>query len=183
MTSYHPASNGIVEPFHRQSKAALRASPNPSAWTEFLPIILLCCHATVKADFDYSATEFHFDTTLALPGTMLEPTIANCTDPMSYISRLHSYFAELPNLSPRSQSISSHIPDDIETWTPEFVRNDAVRSPLMYLIEYPLTPSLGHRRHLNWMSTVYQKLFLSIVSKMRTLRMALELNHVTCTNL
>ena len=38
-TSYLPQSNGMVERFHRQLKAAIMESPNP--WTTTLPAVLL----------------------------------------------------------------------------------------------------------------------------------------------
>ena len=37
-TAYHPQTNGMV---HRQLKAALKAQPNPDAWMDTLPLILL----------------------------------------------------------------------------------------------------------------------------------------------
>ena len=33
-TSYHPQANGLIEPFHCQLKAALRAQSTPESWTE-----------------------------------------------------------------------------------------------------------------------------------------------------
>ena len=55
-TSYHPASNGMVERFHRQLKAALRTSNSPECWTETLPIVLLGCRSAIKSDLGYSST-------------------------------------------------------------------------------------------------------------------------------
>uniref|UniRef100_A0A183T9P5 Integrase_H2C2 domain-containing protein n=1 Tax=Schistocephalus solidus TaxID=70667 RepID=A0A183T9P5_SCHSO len=36
MTTYHPADNGMVEQFHRQLKASLRAAEDPGDWTDYL---------------------------------------------------------------------------------------------------------------------------------------------------
>ena len=35
MTSYHPASNGMTERFHRQLKVVLRAYPDQQRWSEY----------------------------------------------------------------------------------------------------------------------------------------------------
>ncbi len=37
-TSYHPIANGLIERFHRQLKAALKAYPNPDHWTDALRV-------------------------------------------------------------------------------------------------------------------------------------------------
>lgn len=129
-TSYHPAANGMIERFHRQLKAAVRASPDPQSWVDFLPIILLGCRTAVKSDLGYSSAELLYGATLALPGTMVSPVSLSCPDPSSFVDRLRSYFATLPPLHPRAQSIKSRVPKDIETWTHVFVRDDAVRRPL-----------------------------------------------------
>ena len=40
-TAYHPQANGIVERFHRQLKAALKARLVGPAWMDELPLVLL----------------------------------------------------------------------------------------------------------------------------------------------
>lgn len=38
---YHPCSNGMIERFHRQLKAAIRATQDSIHWSETLPLVLL----------------------------------------------------------------------------------------------------------------------------------------------
>ncbi|XP_064479131.1 uncharacterized protein LOC135392345 [Ornithodoros turicata] len=101
-TSYHPASNGMVERFHRQLKAALKAHPNPTSWTEVLPVVLL----GLRSVFSLQRTTF--------PGS--KPYLTS--------------FAQHP--PPPRQPFSSrlYVHDDLETCTHVFVRVDAVRKPL-----------------------------------------------------
>ena len=40
-TAYHPQANSMVERFHRQLKAALKAQTNPMSWMDVLPLVLL----------------------------------------------------------------------------------------------------------------------------------------------
>ncbi|XP_014781813.1 uncharacterized protein LOC106877426 [Octopus bimaculoides] len=121
----------MVERFHRQLKAALRASPNPQSWTEFLPVVLLGCRTAVKADLGFSAAELLYGTTLALSGTMLIPDKSQPPNPASYVTRLRDYFSNLPTMSPRQQSPPSKVPSDIDSWSHVFARDDSVRGPLV----------------------------------------------------
>ena len=44
-SSYHPQLNGLVEPFHRHLKDALRACRCETTWAQELPLIMLALHA------------------------------------------------------------------------------------------------------------------------------------------
>ncbi|BHF62295.1 hypothetical protein SprV_0200527700 [Sparganum proliferum] len=70
-TAYHPAANGMVERFHRQLKASLRAADDPENWTEHLPLVLLGIRSSLKSDLDCSAAELVFGATVRLPGQMI----------------------------------------------------------------------------------------------------------------
>ena len=56
-TSYHPASNGMIERFHRQLKAALRSYPDQQRWSEYVPVVLLGFRAAIEEDLGYSPVE------------------------------------------------------------------------------------------------------------------------------
>ena len=49
-TAYHPSSNGLVERFHYQLEAALKATPEPTHWVSALPLVLLGIRAGLKQD-------------------------------------------------------------------------------------------------------------------------------------
>ncbi|XP_014782566.1 uncharacterized protein LOC106878002 [Octopus bimaculoides] len=131
MTSYHPASKGMVKRFHRQLKAALRASPDPQSWTEFLLIVLLGCCTAVKTDLGFSSAELLYGTTLALPGTMSVPDTSQHHDPASYVARLRTYFSNLLPMGSQDQSPPSNVPSDIDSWSHVFVRDDSIKGPLV----------------------------------------------------
>ena len=65
-TSYHPAANGLIECFHWQLKASLKVHPNPTQWTESLPLVLLGVHTQLKEDLKCTAAELVYGTTLRL---------------------------------------------------------------------------------------------------------------------
>ena len=67
-TSYHPQSNGMVERFHRQLKAAIMAHESPNPWTTTLPAVLLGARFAVKELLGRSATKIVYGTTLRPPG-------------------------------------------------------------------------------------------------------------------
>ncbi len=71
-TAYHPAANGMVERFHRQLKAALKAQPYPDRWMEALPTVLLGIRTAVKRDISCTSAELVYGTTLRLPGEFID---------------------------------------------------------------------------------------------------------------
>ena len=88
-TAYHPASNGLVERFHRQLKAAITAVSNLH-WSESLPLILLSVRNTIKEDISCTAAELVFGSTLRLPGEMiLTSSTTGQIDATSYAARLN----------------------------------------------------------------------------------------------
>ena len=71
-TSYQPQSNGMVERFHRQLKAAIMAHESPNPWTTTLPAVLLGIRSAVKEMLGRSATEMTYRMTLRLPDDFIE---------------------------------------------------------------------------------------------------------------
>ncbi|XP_034936590.1 uncharacterized protein [Chelonus insularis] len=66
-TPYHPASNGLVERWHRTLKIALMCHPN-IPWVDVLPSVLLGLRTVYKEDLKASPAELLFGTTLRIPG-------------------------------------------------------------------------------------------------------------------
>ena len=131
-TSYHPIANGLIERFHRQLKAAIKLQPNPTAWADCLPIILLGIRTTVKQDLGCSPAELVYGTTLRLPGAFFTPASTSATtDITNYVQTLKSIMQKLHAVPPRqSNSRPVYIPPDLSTSTHVFLRYDAVRKPL-----------------------------------------------------
>ena len=130
-TAYHPSSNGLVERFHRQLKAALMSRGNSTSWTISLPLVLLGIRTAVKADLKCTTAELVFGTTLRLPGEFVSP-IDNDTDldPSNYVDKLRRLMRELQPTPTRSHHRPSYIQNDLMSCTHVFVRDDTVRAPL-----------------------------------------------------
>ena len=130
-TSYHPQANGMVERFHRQLKAALKAQPTPDTWMDTLPLILLGIRTALKEDLNSTTAEMVYGTTLRLPGEFFSPSPTDSLpDPSEFINQLKAHFRTLTPVSPRSTTRSYNIPDGLSTVTHVFVRHDAIRKPL-----------------------------------------------------
>ena len=140
-TSYHPQGNGMVERFHRQLKAALKAQPNPDAWMTTLPLILLGIRTALKQDLNSTAAEIVYGTTLRLPGEFFTPSPPNSLpDPSEFLNILKAHFRQVKPISPLPTTTNANIPQSLSTATHAFVRHDAVRKPLQppYDGPYPI---------------------------------------------
>ena len=138
-TSYHPIANGMIERFHRQLKASLKAQPYPTHWTDSLPMALLGIRTALKDDLRCSAAELVYGTTLRLPGEFFDPTEVDGTaDPASYVVRLRSTMHKLRAAPVRKQTQRAvHVSDELLSCTHVFVRHDAVRKPLQHPYDGP----------------------------------------------
>ena len=104
-TSYHPMANGMVECFHRQLKAALKSHPNPTRWTDSLPLVLLGIRSSLKADIGCTAAELVYGTTLRLPGSFLNPvSTPQLPASIDYAEQLKETLSSLHATPPRKTS-------------------------------------------------------------------------------
>ena len=72
-TNYYPQSNGMVERFHRQLKAAIVAHESPNPWTTTLLAVLLSIRSAVdKESLVKFAAEMIYGMKLRLPGVFTE---------------------------------------------------------------------------------------------------------------
>ena len=132
-TSYHAQSNGMVECFHHQLKASLKAQTNPEAWMDSLPLILLGIQTKVKQDILSTSVEMVYGTTLRLPGEFFTsfPTLL-----------LKSHFNTVRPTPSRLTERTSSIPDELATAIHLFISHDGVRKPLQqpYDGTFPIIP-------------------------------------------
>ena len=130
-TAYHPIANGLVERFHRQLKAALKAQPNADNWVEHLPMVLLGIRTALKEDLHCSAAELVYGTTLRLPAEFFDSSSSNELDPVNYVAKLRSNMQTLRATPPRRHSKhKAYISKDLTRCTHVFVRYDGVQKPL-----------------------------------------------------
>ena len=137
-TSYHPIANGLIERFHRQLKASLKSHPNPTHWTDSLPMVLLGIRTALKDDLHCSMAELVYGTTLRLPGEFFDLTKYDTADPASYVARLKSAMQQLQAVPVRKQPQRKvHISEALSSCTHVFIRHDGVRRPLQQPYDGP----------------------------------------------
>lgn len=129
-TSYHPASNGLVERFHRQLKAAIICHANEK-WTESLPWVLLGIRTSFKEELQCSSAELVYGESLRLPGEFFDSTTGGTTDNTEFSTRL-KHFAEKLRPIPTSRHCKPKVfvYKDLKTCDHVFLREDATRGSL-----------------------------------------------------
>lgn len=127
--AYHPASNGLVERWHRTLKTALTCHGGQQ-WVEYLPTVLLGLRTSFKQDIKATAAELVYGSTLRFPGEFFD-TEDPPTDPQVFVEKLRTHMRQL-----RAQPTAHHIKPrpfihkDLQTCSHVFVREDAIKKPL-----------------------------------------------------
>lgn len=138
--AYRPQTNGLVERFHHQLKAALTAHDCPTQWVQRLPLTLLGIRTAFKTDLTCSSAELVFGTQLRLPTDLFEvPSQASSAS--DYVKSLRLIFADLRPQPTRERKPRGHcLLPDIEQATYVFLRYVPVRRPLQphYVGPFPV---------------------------------------------
>lgn len=130
-TAYHPASNGLIERFHRQLKSAIMCHPT-STWVEALPLVLLGIRSAWKNDLQASAAELVYGEPLRLPSQFLTPTDEDAAaDITNFATRLRLTMAKLtPRPTTWHRKGPFYLPNDLNHSSHVFLRQDHVRRSL-----------------------------------------------------
>ena len=133
-TSYHPQSNGMVERFHRQRKAAIMAHESPNPWTITLPAVLLGTRSAVKELLGRSAAEIVYGTTLPSKFSHKYDVDAH-TDLDNYSDKLRVAMSRLHLCPPRDSTqnnifqFKTHARHMLDTCSHVFLRRIAIAPP------------------------------------------------------
>lgn len=164
-TAYHPSSNGLVERFHRQMKAAIQVQGSSSSSTEVLPPVLLGIRTSLREELKCSTAELVYGSTLRLPREVFHSTHnASDTDCESSTNRLRSLLQNLQPTAPRIQPRKVFVSRDLERCSHVFVRNDTVRRPLQCPYDEPYPVPERKERRSPWPSEVARKSYRQTVS-------------------
>ena len=147
-TAYHPCANGLVERFHRQLKAALKAMRDPNQWVKSLPLVLLGICTNIKQDLNCTSAELVYGTTLHLLSEFFQCSDQQQLDPISYVDKLKSFMQQLQPPAVRShQQKSSYVSSDLDSCTHVFVRHDTVKKPLQQPYDGPFKVTERSTKH------------------------------------
>ena len=130
-TSYHPASNGLVERFHRDLKAALRARCTDNNWIIQLPWVLLGLRTITKDATNASPAEIVYGQPLAVPGDFWPAQ--NPSDEQTR-RELDAARHTAENFRPTPPKDHGHpqvyIPSDLKSAKYVFLRDDRIKPAL-----------------------------------------------------
>ena len=147
-TPYHPASNGLVERFHRRLRESLNAlgTAEPNLWYWKLPCSLLSIRTTLKPDVGASPADLVYGEGLAVPGELVVSSPIPDNEVTAQRQRLlDNLRLEVARIQPVPTSAhrrpAVHLPEDLRTATHVFVQRGGVQPSMA-------TPYVGPYRVL-----------------------------------
>jgi cleavage and polyadenylation specificity factor subunit 1 len=131
-TAYHPQANGMVERFHRQLKASLKARLINAAWMDELPFVLLGIRTAWREEPDCSTAELVYGTALHVPGEFLsEQSNRYAAATSEFLRHLQDTMRSvLPPATRYHGTPPAHTPGNLAATGFVYVRRDATRGPL-----------------------------------------------------
>lgn len=144
-TSYHPASNGMIERWHRCLKNALKSHLNQD-WTATLPTILMGLRSYIIPTMNASSAELTIGTSLRLPGDYFEDS--PCQDLPTTIFKLKENFRSLrPVPVNHHTSAKPFVHSELGTTSHVFIRHDGHRRPLQPPYDGPFPVISKHQKY------------------------------------
>ena len=128
-TPHHPASNGMVERFHRSMKVALMCHAGDQS-TDALPLVLLGLRAAFKEDIQASAADMVYGEPLRIPGELVVAGPQH-VDSSVFIQQLRSTVNKLrPTPASHHATPGAFVHHDLSTCSHVFLRQDGIRRSL-----------------------------------------------------
>lgn len=135
-TAYHPASNGMIERWHRSLKTAIKCHGS-TEWVDLLPTVLLGLRTSVKEDLNISVAEMLYGTTLRIPGEFFIDA-EKPLNPQIFVEKFREHIREVrPTPASHHHAKKSFIYKDLMSCSHVFVRVDLVKKPLEAPYEGP----------------------------------------------
>ena len=156
-TAYHPQENGMVERFHRQLKASLKARLCSPHWMDKLPIVLLGIRSVWKEDMGCSSADLVFGTALHIPGEFFQSTVSvqgvptDSVPPTEFLRHLQeTMHSALPPPPKFHGQHPTYTPSNLAATGFVYVRRDTHRGPLQrpYTGPFRILDTAGHQRPL-----------------------------------
>ena len=128
-TAYHP--NGLVERFHRQMKASLRAQLTGPHWMDKLPWVMLGIRTAPKEDLGTSSAELMYGAPLTVPGDFIPAAYGNQELSTPMLTRLRERVGRLSPIPTSRHGLQTpYVPPNLQDCQYVFVRRHSHRTLL-----------------------------------------------------
>lgn len=124
-TTHHPASNGIVERFHRQLKPPI-CCHRTKDWLSVLPIVVLGIRSDHKQNIDATPGELVYGETLRLPAQFFSQYKSDASE-NDFVKRRRGHTRKMivkPTAHHKGSPTKTFRPQDLGVCTHNIVRKD-----------------------------------------------------------